>query len=135
MTTRRAWDFEAPDASWQEQAACRGQAPHMDTTDLAAAAGLIKRYCHTCPVLTRCRAEAETLASGTGYGTDRAGKPDGVWAGLVWFNGRPREAPLGEWTRPQCGSRAGAEAHRRFGERSCSPCWQADCERTRRAAA
>lgn len=140
MTARRAWGFEGGEDTWRSRAACRPvggrpvAAPAMDTTDPGEAAPLIRRYCRTCPVSAQCHAEASELAAGTGKLTDAAGKPWGVWGGLVWVDGRPRRAPTGDSTRENCGTRGGHEAHRRNGEDSCLPCWQAEANRKKAAA-
>lgn len=125
MSSRRAWDFETGEQPWQERAACHGTAPAMDTTDLAEAAPLIRKYCHSCQVLDECHAEVLSLAGASQYGTDRPAIPQGIWAGQVWKGRKPHDAPTGHKMRLSCGSNSGYETHRRNQETPCVPCYQA----------
>lgn len=134
MVTRSTHGLDTPrGARWWELAACRGQAPDMDTLDATDALYLIYRFCIRCPVLADCDADAHTVAAAplTGWGNSTSA-PDGIWGGRLWRNGKPRTAPLDQPQRPVCGRHPGIAAHRAAGELPCVDCYQLERQRHRR---
>jgi hypothetical protein len=132
------------DLDWRQRADCRNYDPEWwfptaaaHTYAYAAEARRALRICDRCPVVDPCLQDA--LQVGPQHGI-AGGKTAEERSALR--SGRPPKAvvvwPLddGEPVRPQCGSEAGAAAHRRRGEPLCDHCRrEATWARARRAEA
>lgn len=84
-------------SEWRQHAACRptpgrSNAPAMDTTDPREARRLIQRHCRRCPVVSECAREAAHIARTAPRFTGTSNLPEGVWAGILWVDGRPLPA-------------------------------------------
>jgi WhiB family redox-sensing transcriptional regulator len=123
---------------WRHWAACQDENPEWWFPTAAAHTYIYKRevkrakdICASCPIIDDCLREAV-----------REGHVHGVWGGTSeelrkWLRKpRPGEKVRLPPQRPQCGSEAGAAAHRRRKEPLCDHCRrEAAWARARRAGA
>lgn len=72
----------------------------------------------TCPVRAECQDDADPQADA---GLIRGGRP--LWPAPTANVFKPQEKPPTK--RNTCGTRHGADTHRKFGEESCDPCRRA----------
>ncbi len=65
------------DSDWGREAACRGSLGQLDPYEYKEQARFIRTFCHGCPVMEACAAQAEAYR-----------ERDGVWGGVAYQNGR-----------------------------------------------
>jgi len=65
------------DTDWGQEAACRDSLGQLDPYEYKEQARFIREFCHGCPVMEACAAQAEAYR-----------ERDGVWGGIAYQNGR-----------------------------------------------
>ena len=65
------------DTDWGREAACRDSLGRLDPYEYKEQARFIREFCHGCPVMESCAAQAEAYR-----------ERDGVWGGIAHQNGR-----------------------------------------------
>lgn len=65
------------DTDWGREAACRDSLGQLDPYEYKEQARFIREFCHGCPVMEACAAQAEAYR-----------ERDGVWGGIAYQNGR-----------------------------------------------
>ena len=65
------------ESDWGREAACRDSLGHLDPYEYKEQARFIREFCHGCPVMEACAAQAEAYR-----------ERDGVWGGVAYQNGR-----------------------------------------------
>lgn len=70
-------DIADVDTDWGQKAACRDSLGQLDPYEYKEQAQFIRTFCHGCPVMESCAAQAEAYR-----------ERDGVWGGVAYQNGR-----------------------------------------------
>ena len=71
------WESAEADSDWGREAACRDSLGQLDPYEYKEQARFIRTFCHGCPVMEACAAQAEAYR-----------ERDGVWGGVAYQNGR-----------------------------------------------
>jgi hypothetical protein len=71
------WESAEVDSNWGQEAACRDSLGQLDPYEYKEQARFIREFCHSCPVMEACAAQAEAYR-----------ERDGVWGGIAYQNGR-----------------------------------------------
>lgn len=71
------WESAEADSDWGREAACRDSLGQLDPYEYKEQARFIREFCHGCPVMEACAAQAEAYR-----------ERDGVWGGVAYQNGR-----------------------------------------------
>lgn len=65
------------DTDWGREAACRDSLGQLDPYEYGDQEQFVRQFCHNCPVMEACAAQAEAYR-----------ERDGVWGGIAYRNGK-----------------------------------------------